>query len=412
MVARIILQNLRPPIVLAIFYAAHFVGFGFHLPFLPVWLASKGLGSIEIGFVLSLQIAVRVIVTAPMTALADKHVHPRTLLLFCNGVACVAFAAMAFVDGLWLITALAAVSAIALAPTVPLCDLMTLAAARKRVGVDYGVTRVFGSVAFLAATLGGGVLLDILDPVFIVIAMAICSGLAALSTLLPISDDKDVLNNKDILNAQLPLRPDVPHVMYVPLLNSCLIWVICGTAAVQASHAVLYSFGALHWKSQGYGGDIIGMFWALGVLSEIVLFARLGRHIGSVRMGFWLVAVGAALAACRFVVMGFDPPTWLVIPLQIMHAGSFGATHLGAMSLLAAMSPEGARAAWQGRIAAANAFAMALATAASGPLYRSFGELAYVAMTPVALIGLGMIVIAWRLYPQSFGAGGNTRLPS
>jgi MFS transporter, PPP family, 3-phenylpropionic acid transporter len=76
------------------------------------------------------------------------------------------------------------------------------------------------------------------------------------------------------------------------------------------------------------------------------------------------------------------------------------------------MSPEGARAAWQGRIAAANALGMALATAASGPLYRAFGELAYLAMAPVALAGLVMVVMAWRLYPQSVGVGGNTRLPS
>lgn len=394
----------HPAIVLATFYAAHFVGFGILLPFFPVWLAGKGLGSVEIGLILSLQIAVRVIFTAPLTGLADRRIAPRTLLLMCNLVACAAYLLLAQVDGVWMIATLVAVSAIGLAPTVPLCDLMTLAAARVNPRVDYGMTRLFGSAAFLAATLGGGALLAVFDTAFIVIALALCAALAALATRLPIPDDG--------APPQMDTARVAPHGPDGFSLKGCLVLAVAATAAIQASHAVLYGFGALHWQTQGYGGEAIGIFWALAVLSEMLLFARLGRHVGSARMGFWLIAAGAVLAAARFALMALSPPAWGVVILQILHGGSFGATHLGAMSLLAALAPAGARAAWQGRVAASHAFAMAGVTAASGPLYRALGEMAFLAMVPVALAGLGLILAAWRLYPQSAGVDGETRLPS
>lgn len=406
MPARFMPQLSRPAVVLATFYAAHFFGFGILLPFFPIWLAGKGLGSVEIGLILSLQIAVRVMFTAPLTALADRRIAPRNLLLLCNLVAFAAYTLLAHADGGWVIAALVAISAIGLAPIVPLCDLMTLAAARANVGVDYGVTRLFGSAAFLAATLGGGALLGVFDPAFIVLALAMCAGTAALATRLPVPDDRS--QSTLMMDSALALKRYSDRLS----LRGCLICAVAATAAVQASHAVLYGFGALQWQAQGYGGVAIGVFWALAVLSEMVLFARLGRHVGSVRMGFLLIAAGAVLAAVRFALMAFEPPMWGIIALQILHGGSFGATHLGAMSLLAALAPVDARAAWQGRVAGAHAFAMASVTAASGPLYRAFGEMAYLVMVPVALTGLGLIILAWRVYPHSAGVDGKTRLPS
>ena len=49
-----------------------------------------------------------------------------------------------------------------------------------------------------------------------------------------------------------------------------LVTVGCGI--VQATHAMIYGFGSIHWEALGYSGNVIGLFWAIGVFAEVVLF--------------------------------------------------------------------------------------------------------------------------------------------
>jgi PPP family 3-phenylpropionic acid transporter len=77
--------------------------------------------------------------------------------------------------------------------------------------------------------------------------------------------------------------------------------------------------------------------------------------------------------------MAIDPPT-LVLPwLQLLHALSFGATHLGALMFLAHHTPAGQAATAQGYLAIAAGAAMAAAmeyraccsqTSAAAPMRR------------------------------------------
>ena len=57
---------------LSAFYAAMFLVTGIQLPFWPVWLASRGLTSGEIGVLLAAAIWVKVLATPAIGTLADK----------------------------------------------------------------------------------------------------------------------------------------------------------------------------------------------------------------------------------------------------------------------------------------------------------------------------------------------------
>jgi PPP family 3-phenylpropionic acid transporter len=85
--------------------------------------------------------------------------------------------------------------------------------------------------------------------------------------------------------------------------------------------------------------------------------------------------------------MAFDPPAVLLTPLQCLHGLSFGATHLGAVLLIARAAPVGLAATAQGLLATAIGLAMALALVTSGFLRPELGHLSYVAMAMLALIG-------------------------
>ena len=84
--------------------------------------------------------------------------------------------------------------------------------------------------------------------------------------------------------------------------------------------------------------------------------------------------------------MAFDPPMALLPPLQLLHAASFGAAHLGAMGFLARAVPRELGATAQGLVATCR-YSKASATGLSGFVYAASGSLAYLLMSAMALVG-------------------------
>jgi PPP family 3-phenylpropionic acid transporter len=106
--------------------------------------------------------------------------------------------------------------------------------------------------------------------------------------------------------------------------------------------------------------------------------------------------IGGFGGALRWSVMAFDPPTAALPFLQLLHAASFGATHLGALSYLARHAPAGQGATAQGYLAIALAAAMAAATALSGALYQAVGASSYAAMALIAVAGGACALVLHR----------------
>src|SRR5262249_34880966 len=146
------------------------------------------------------------------------------------------------------------------------------------------------------------------------------------------------------------------------------------------------------WTAKGFSGSVIGALWALGVAAEIVLFllsARLPSALGP-RM---LLLIGAAGAVVRWGAMALDPPLIVLLPVQCLHALSFGASFLGAVQFLARTAPDGEAATAQAYFSTLQGIVMAAATGISGVLYGNFGALAYAAMAACAAVG-GIVILS------------------
>jgi PPP family 3-phenylpropionic acid transporter len=140
-------------------YAALFSAFGLVSPFLPAFLAGRGLGSEELGFVLGAATALR-FVSGPLAGrIADRVQAFRELLVICAILAAGAALLYLATQGFWTVMAVSLLQAAALAPLVPLADALSLAHARSRqdrVGFEYGWVRGIGSAAFVTGTLVAG----------------------------------------------------------------------------------------------------------------------------------------------------------------------------------------------------------------------------------------------------------------
>ncbi len=151
---------------------------GWHLPLFPVWLTARGLDPAAIGFVLAAMQAVRVIATPAGTRIADRQGSLHGAVVVTAIATAAAIVLLASATGFTFILVAAVIVAFVSAPVLPLTDAYGLKGLAQR-GRSYGPVRLWGSVAFIAANLTGGVLLDLLAPGNLI--WVICAGNCALA---------------------------------------------------------------------------------------------------------------------------------------------------------------------------------------------------------------------------------------
>jgi PPP family 3-phenylpropionic acid transporter len=365
---------------LSAYYAASFLVIGVQMPFFPVWLDAKGLDAAEIGLILAAPSFVRVAAVPLLTRIADRYAALREALVIASFAAAAGYVAVGLSHGALAILVAVSLASIAYTPIFALTDALALKGVKVH-GGSYGSIRLWGSMAFIAANLGAGLLLDVIAPLHLIWAIAACAVIAALTSL---------------WIAPLPAvrsAGDAPPA--APLWrNPAFLSVIAAAALIQSSHAMFYGFSTIDWKTAGFDGASIGLLWAIGVIAEIVLFALSGRLPPAFTPQV-LLMVGAAGGLLRWGVMACDPPGWSLPLLQCLHAATFGATHLGLIGYIAHHAPERFSATAQGYFAILSGLLLGVATGLAGFLYERFGGAGYAGMAVVAAFG-GVILIAAR----------------
>ena len=365
---------------LAALYVALFVVLGIYLPFFPLWLKAKGLDAQQIGIVLAVPMLVRIVAIPATARLADRSDALRGVMWATLLLATLGYAVVGFAEGFLVILVCVALAAAAHGPAMPLAETYALKGLPAR-GRAYGPVRLWGSFAFIAGSFLAGFAADLISARELIWLIVAAFALSALAAFLI-----EPLHTEPHENTAAQRRL---------LRDPAFLAVIIGSSLIQGSHAVYYGFSTLAWSAQGFGGTTIGALWALGVAAEIVLFALAGRLSGFAPT--MLIALGAAGGVLRWAAMALDPPAMLLPALQVLHALSFGATHLGTMAYLAKAAPEGSRAAAQGDVSTANGIAMAGATVLAGWLYQSYGGAAYGAMAAICAAGGLFALVARRL---------------
>jgi PPP family 3-phenylpropionic acid transporter len=136
----------------------------------------------------------------------------------------------------------------------------------------------------------------------------------------------------------------------------------------------------------------MGGLWALGILSEVALFACLGYWMKGTASAAGLLVAAAAVAILRWAAMSQDPGLHMLVLLQLTHGMTFGATHLASIFLLARLAPGRMLARAQTWLAGCWAGVMAMLTALCGGLYEAWGEQIYLVMAAAAAIGLSLLL--------------------
>jgi len=368
---------------LAVLYAAFFIVAGISQPFLPVWLKAKGLDSATIGLVLAAPMLLRILTIPLVTRAADRRDALRGAIVLAACFTVAGYALMGVAEGGVEILAAYALASLAFTPLMPLSETYAFKGLMAR-GKAYGPVRLWGSATFILGNLAAGYAADIISArhiIWMIVVASFGTAFAAVA-LMPIS-------------TPAPVPSDAAPARRTLLRDPAFIAVVLASSLIQASHAVFYGFSAVQWRGAGMEGTTIAALWGLGVAAEIVLFAISGR-LPPFFSPTVMMMVGALGATLRWSGMAFDPPVYLMPWLQLLHALSFGATHLGALGFVARHAPPGQAATAQGYVAIAQGIVMAGAMGISGVLYATFGSLAYAAMALAAVAGGACAVVAYR----------------
>ncbi|OZA88173.1 MAG: hypothetical protein B7X76_04660, partial [Azorhizobium sp. 39-67-5] len=261
------------------------------MPFFPLWLTARGLSPGEIGAAIAVPLFTRLLATPLLGILSDRIGRPRAVLAGLAGLTVIAMLVLSQAQAPLAIYVVLGLAAMAWNPSFSLLD--AYATRQARAGrVDYGRSRLWGSATFILANLAGGFLIAKAgaSAVMVLILVGQASFLAAMLAL-----------------PELARAPVVagPH-LALPRAGVMLVLGVLAAALVQASHATLYAFSSVHWSERGLSLGVIGGLWALGVVSEILLFrfrTQVLRRIGPL----WLLAAGGIAALVRFSALALDP---------------------------------------------------------------------------------------------------------
>jgi len=369
------------------FFAVKFFAIGVYVPFLPLVLAGRGLQPSEIAIVMAASPALRIATTPFLGMLSDRFRHRKHAALLYSCIATLLIVPLLWVDGFVSILVVTSLSAVFWMAVLPVADALTVVAA-KQGNMQYGRMRLWGSLAYIAANFLAGWLLDLSGPQVLVVLIVSATAAATLASLALPRDAEGIGSRETHSYWSLPALRTMRS---VPKAAIALLAAALG----QAAHAMVYAFGTIHWTRLGLSGYEVGAAWGIGVVAEVLLFAGAGWIRGA-RAPEILILVGLTAGLVRWGLAPFAADLPGVLSLQLLHGITFGATHLGAMRVIADRLPDAHAGGVMGLYAAACGLAMSGAFALSGPIFERFGGYGFWAMASLCLVAALSIVAVLR----------------
>ncbi|TPK58343.1 MULTISPECIES: MFS transporter [unclassified Mesorhizobium] len=379
---------------MSLIFATLFVSQGTHLPYFPLWLQAKGFHAEQIAVILAAPMFLRVVTTPLLTALADRARDRADVY-----IALVA-ASMIISAGYFLPASYAVVLAVSLALTIvwtphsPMADSLALSGVR-RFGSNYTSMRKWGSISYLCANVAGGFILTAAGAQAVPAIIFAALGAALFAALLAPRLGRPRLAS--------PLSAAEIQHSAPSLFNAYFVYFTLGVGILTASHAFLYGFVSIYWKSIGIGDTVVGLLWAWGVVAEVCMFVFFNRIFASVSVVRVMVIAGIG-AVVRWIAFPLIWPLGLGVAgffgVQTLHSVSVAMVLIGLQKMIGETVSEERTGAAQGIAYFFNGFFMAAVTLASGPLYDGFGVDGFLAMIPIAIIGLVLVGLAARSAPK------------
>ncbi len=364
------------------FYFFFFAALGALMPYWGPYLRAEGFSSAEIGQLLAILHATKIVAPNIWGALADRIGRRMAVVRAASLVAFLAFSAILLAEAFGAVALVMALFGFFWNAALPQYEANTfnhLDGQEHR----YSRIRLWGSVGFIVSVMGLGELLDRTGfGTLPYMVLLIFGGLAASSLIAP--------------EAGRARRHADGRGFWATLRQPAVIGFFLACFLNQVGHGPFYSFFSIYLEDHGYSGGLIGALWAWGVLAEIGVFLLMHRLLP--RFGARnLLVLALALGGVRWLmVAAWVDAAWLVAVSQTFHAASFGVYHAVAIDTVNRFFTGPAQGRGQALYSSLT-FGAGVATGSllAGQAWDRFGGDTFLAASAVAFLAAGLA--AWSL---------------
>lgn len=369
------------------FYFFYFALLGGTAPFLALYFDHLGFSPARIGELIAIPMLMRCLAPNLWGWLGDHT--GRRLLIVRLGALCtlVCFAGIFLSQSYAWLALIMATHAFFWHAVLPQFEVITLAHLREQ-AARYSQIRLWGSIGFIVAVVGLGLLFEWLSlDAYPAALVAIMAGIVISSFWVP--------------NAQPLLSPNAlePEGFLRQLRRPGILAFYLCVGLMQLSNGPYYTFLTLHLEGIGYSRGAIGLFWALGVVAEILLFLVMARLLQRYSLRAVLLA-SFLITAVRWLLLGNLAQYLPVLLLaQCMHAATFGAFHAACIHFVQRSFADSQQGQAQALYVSLAGIGGALGALYAGYSWKSLGPAWTFAIASLVAL-LAAFVIATRLPPE------------
>ena len=291
---------------------------GTMIPYLGVFFENRGFNPQEIGFLLAILMATRIVAPNVWAKVADRTGMRSELIKMGAGAAMLAYLSFFYHGGfVYMALSLALYTFFwnAILAQLEVITLETLGENASR----YGQIRSFGSIGYICLVVGAGFAIGQWGTeVLPYIGLVLFTGMLVCALPLP---------------ANRAMRPQGQERQPLKWTKP-ILWFMVSAMLLQMSAGPFYGFFVLYLKQAGYTEAAAGIFVALGAMAEIVMFMFAPRLLGRYGVNTLLV-VSIAMTAVRWLLVAFGVQSMLLLGLsQVLHAFTFGLTHAASIQFV------------------------------------------------------------------------------
>ncbi|MDG6882107.1 Probable 3-phenylpropionic acid transporter [Phocoenobacter uteri] len=311
-------------------FFGYFCTYGVLMPFFPIWLEYNDYSSEIIGFLLASGYLFRFlgsIVTPQIVTRPSRLLNVARLLSVLMLIACILMAYT--VSSIWWLLPAFAFFHIVNGGAMTIGDAIA-STWQKQVGIDYGKSRLFGSIAFVVGSLTTGYIVGWFGEQTIIWLMTgffvfLLSGQILGTNCNFVDPEKSKTTSK---------------ISYISLLkDKTILRMLIATSLIQAAHATYYTYSTLYWKSQGIDPQTASLLWGLSVASEVAIFFISGKLFANKKIHH-LIIIATTLAIIRWVLYASTVAIPLLALGQILHAFTFGLAHFAMIRYISNQDSE------------------------------------------------------------------------
>lgn len=305
---------------LSSFYFFYFATLGGFLPYWSLYLKHINFNSLEIGELSALMMATKIVAPNLWGWIADRTGKSLRMIRFASFFAAVLFVGYFFKDSYIWVAIITVSFSFFWNASLPQFEAATLFHLKKQAH-RYSYVRLWGSIGFIVSVITIGWFIEVFNIDYLpelIFGSLVMIWLVSLVTPEVPSAFRGGTGSRLF---QIIKQPEIIAFFVVFLL-------------IQIAHGPYYVFYSIYLNQFNYTPATIGFLWALGVCAEVILFVFMKWILASVSLRT-LLLISVLLSICRWLIIAFFVESFsLMVFSQILHAATFGSSHIVAIHLV------------------------------------------------------------------------------